>query len=257
MQVKLSSYELVIFDGFGTLYDKNLLPLPGAIDLISEIGSKAILFSNVGSMTGDQLRDRLAKNFIHLPSRIITSLDILLRYLKKNNIREIYHYGGSKTVKLFIQNHISVVPFEKDSDTLVFTSLPTSNWIQDSQSVLKLINDLKVKQVILANPDRLLPGDHVGINVGMMFDTVINNWPLCTRNGLNILELGKPSLTKYDLKIKDVEKILVIGDNIITDGGLAKSLNCDFNLISNQNIIKKDHVINISKSLTDLINNEK
>ena len=69
------------------------------------------------------------------------------------------------------------MPFEKDSDTLVFTSLPTSNWIQDSQSVLKLINDLKVKQVILANPDRLLPGDHVGINVGMMFDTLINNWP--------------------------------------------------------------------------------
>tara|TARA_B100000963_G_scaffold359192_1_gene385773 strand:+ start:9162 stop:9935 length:774 start_codon:yes stop_codon:yes gene_type:complete len=257
MPIKLSNYQLIIFDGFGTLYDKDLLPLPGAIDLLNKIGNQSILFSNVGSITGDELRERLAKNFNRLPSRIITSLDILLRYLKKNDINEIYHYGGLKTAELLTKSNISVVPFEKESDIIVFTSLPSENWIKDSQSVLKLINDNKVKQVILANPDRLLPGEHVGINIGMMFDVLINNWPINKRNTFNVLELGKPMLTKSDMDIKDGEKILIIGDNNITDGGLAKNLNCDFSLISKDNIDEKDQRINVFKSLADLMNNEK
>ena len=253
MLTELSKYEVIILDGFGTLYDKDLLPLPGAIDLLHSVSNKSILFSNVGSMTGNQLRSRLASKFINLPNKIMTSLDILMQYLKRNNLKDIYHFGGLKTSELLTSNGISVVPFSDDADVIVFSSLPSENWIQDSQSVLRLINNLKVTQLILSNPDRLLSGDHVGINVGMMFDMLVNSWPNDVIGTFNILELGKPKLNKLDFDINGKKNILVIGDNYITDGGLAQNLDCDFNLISKNNTIESKQM-KVYRSLTDMIN---
>jgi ribonucleotide monophosphatase NagD (HAD superfamily) len=255
MLARLSDYELIILDGYGTLYDKFLLPLPGSRELLNIISSKSILFSNVGSMTGHQLKSKLKPNFKSLPGQVITSLDILINYLKHNNFINICHYGGSKTAKLLIQNGISVIPFGNNSNIIVFTSLPSNNWIKDSQSVLKIINSSKSTQLILSNPDRLLPGKHVGINVGMMFDMLVKSWPKKIKDSLNIIEIGKPGLTRFDLGIKNEENIVVIGDNIITDGGLAQNLNCDFNLISKDNISESKQV-KVYETLSEIMNNE-
>ena len=228
----LSIYDVIILDGFGTLYDKNLKPLSEAPGLLGAISDKSILYSNVGSMTGFQLRDRLKAEFRELPSEILTSMDLLLRHLKQQNIKSVFHYGGIAATEVFANSGITVVPDNKTADVLVFTSLPSGDWIRASQSVLRLINSYKVKNVILANPDRLLPGEHVGINVGMMFDMLVKSWP-ANDYPLSLLEIGKPRLNRNDFNIGNEERLLVVGDNQITDGGLAKNLKADFKLISN------------------------
>lgn len=236
MPIDLDIYDVMILDGFGTLYDKKLEPVPGSIELLRLIGTKSILFSNVGSMTGFQLKGRLKTTFIELPSKVITSMDMLQRYLKQQNIKSVFHFGSEVAAEALTDSKIKVVPDEEETDALVFTSLPGRDWIRASQSVLRLINSRKVKHVILANPDRLLPGEHVGINVGMMFDMLIKSWP-DQDYPLTIIEIGKPKLNRRDFDIDNEARILVIGDNQITDGGLAKSLGADFILISKIKVV--------------------
>tara|TARA_X000000368_G_scaffold390475_1_gene353725 strand:- start:14256 stop:15029 length:774 start_codon:yes stop_codon:yes gene_type:complete len=227
----LSSYDAVILDGFGTLYDKDYIPLLGAVRFLETISCRSILFSNIGSKTGDSLREQLESNFHLLPSEILTSLDFLLIYLKKKNINRIFHYGGQQAAQKLLENKITIVGGQEKIDAIVFTSLPNSNWIKDSQSVLQYLNSRVDSELILANPDRMIPGDHVGINVGMMFDMLLKDWP--TNNyPLFIKEIGKPCLTRTEINLGDSDKILVVGDNKITDGGLAKNLDADFCLIS-------------------------
>lgn len=241
MPIDLDIYDVIILDGFGTLYDKKLVPVPGSIELLRSIGTKSILFSNVGSMTGFQLNERLKSTFIELPSNVITSMDMLQRYLKQEGIKSVFHYGGKAAAEVLTDSEITVVPDDEDADVLVFTSLPGQDWIRESQSALKLINSRKVKHVILANPDRLLPGEHVGINVGMMFDMLIKSWP-DKDYPLTIVEIGKPMLNRNEFDIDNEARILVIGDNQITDGGLAKSLGADFILISKIKVVDSGHL---------------
>jgi ribonucleotide monophosphatase NagD (HAD superfamily) len=254
MPIDLGIYDVIILDGFGTLYDKKLMPLPGALGIIRSIGTKSILFSNVGSMTGFQLKGRLKSAFIKLPSNIITSMDMLQRYLKQQNIKSVFHYGGEAAAEVLTDSEITIVPDDEDAAVLVFTSLPGQDWIRASQSALRLIKSRKVKHVILANPDRLLPSEHVGINVGMMFDMLIKSWP-DEDYPLTIVEIGKPMLNRSDFDIDNEARILVIGDNQITDGGLAKSLGADFILISKIKVVDSGQ-LKVYESLEGMTGNE-
>lgn len=248
--LNIETYDEIVLDGFGTLYDKNYFPMPGSIDLLNRIYNKSILFSNVGSIDGKTLKFYLDNNYSRLPSSILTSFDLLLDYLKRNNINKVFHYGGSKAANALAENGIMLE--DKDVDVIVFTSLPGSNWIQSSQFVLQKLNNKSISKLILANPDRMLPGQHVGINVGMMFDMLTKDWPL-TNLKIDIKEIGKPNLSRLDLKLNPESKILVIGDNKITDGGLAKKLNADFCLISEiKRINKIESNSYICRSLTEL-----
>ena len=229
--IDLSSYDLVVFDGFGTLYDKDLLPLPGALELLEDMSCDSILFSNVGSITGDQLRIRLTSQFDDLPSTILTSMDLLIRYLNDLDVKSIYHFGGRMAGLELEKQGITLASLRDQPEIIVFTSLPGDDWIQLSQSVLRMINSQNLQKLILANPDRLLPGEHVGINVGMVFDMLVESWPKSTYD-LPIVEIGKPNLNRCQLNIEDHKNVLVLGDNLITDGGLASRLDADFVLIS-------------------------
>lgn len=229
--IDFASYDLVVFDGFGTLYDKNLVPLPGALELLEDMSYESILFSNVGSIRGDQLRIRLTNQFENLPSTILTSMDLLIQYLSEVDVKSVYHFGG-RVAGLELENQGITLSSPSDQpEIIVFTSLPGDDWIQLSQSVLRMINSQNLQKLVLANPDRLLPGEHVGINVGMVFDMLVESWPKLAYD-LPTVEIGKPNLTRCQLNIEDDKKVLVIGDNLITDGGLAGRLDADFVLIS-------------------------
>jgi ribonucleotide monophosphatase NagD (HAD superfamily) len=251
--LNISSYDEIVLDGFGTLYDKNYTPLPGSIDLLDRIFSKSILFSNIGSMDGKTLRSYLDNNYPKLPSSILTSFDLLLGYLKRNNINKVIHYGGSRAAKALSKN--GIILDDQNVDVILFTSLPSPNWVKSSQLVLQKLNSQSISKLILANPDRMLPGHHVGINVGMMFDMLTKDWPL-TNHQIVTKEIGKPNLSRLDLNLNSKSKILVIGDNKLTDGGLAKKLNADFCLISEiKRINKLESNSYICKSLMELTHN--
>ena len=233
MDKPFDDFEVIILDGYGTLYDQNYELLNGAQEILKKSFSKAILLSNVGSLTGTQLINKLQKKKISpLPSRVITSLDLLLNYLRINNLDNIFHYGGFAAQENIERSGFKISQLDDSPETIVFTSLPSKNWIEETQKVLRIINNNQPKKLILANPDRLLPGKHVGINVGMMFDMMTRDWPKETKL-FEIIEIGKPKLCRSDLLLKENEPILVIGDNKKTDGILAKNLHADFMMVPN------------------------
>jgi len=228
---KLLQYDHIILDGFGTLYDKNFSPINGSSELLNLIGSKGILFSNMGSILGSELKEKLNYKMESSPVSFITSLNLLCQYIENNDIKSIYHYGGTSADNILRKTCTIASSIEDVVDAIVFTSLPQDNWIQKSQDILRYIYYHKKATVILANPDRLLPNKHVGINVGMVFDMLVNNWP-SEEFKLSKIEIGKPLLSRINLQIGSKENILVIGDNKHTDGGLAKALKADLILIS-------------------------
>jgi ribonucleotide monophosphatase NagD (HAD superfamily) len=231
-----SEYDVFVLDGFGTLYDKDFIPLPGANELLRLIGGSSLLFSNVGSMTGDQLKDKMMVNFSYTPFKVLTSLDLLLQFLLKEKIQEVYHYGGLFAEKE-LKKYVDIVKNVKSPvDAIVFTSLPGGDWIKKSQDILRYIDQHKKVDLILANPDRMLPGEHVGVNVGMMFDMLTRDWIKNENFILSTTEIGKPNLSRIELEILKDLRVLVIGDNFITDGGVADFINADFAHISSSNL---------------------
>jgi ribonucleotide monophosphatase NagD (HAD superfamily) len=229
--INFADYDKIILDGYGTLYDRNFIPFEGALKLLGLIGNKGVLFSNIGSLRGSELKDKVRMSFGFSFTQVITSLDLLCNYINENNIKKIYHYGGA-SARNELMKITSLTNSIKDfADAIVLTSLPQENWIKESQDLLRYINIHKDVKVILSNPDRLLPGSDVGINVGMMFDMLIKPWP-SKGFKLSQIEIGKPNLTRNDLLLNTNEKLLVVGDNYKTDGGLAKEINSEFVLIS-------------------------
>jgi len=253
--IKFDDYDKIIIDGFGTLYDQNYVPFDGAAELLRLICNKVILFSNVGSIKGSELKNILQAKTDLSFTNVITSLDLLCDHIVKNKIKKIYHYGG-----ISAENELNKIACISDSideivDAIIFTSLPQKNWITESQDILKYINFHMDVKVILGNPDRLLPGSNVGINIGMMFDMLIQPW---INEGFQIskIEIGKPNLNRLDLSLTPKEKLLVIGDNYITDGGLADQICADFALITKNERFKSKNIM-IFSNLINLMNNVK
>ena len=199
MDKNFDEYDVVILDGFGTLYDKNYTLLDGAKKILEKLSSRAILLSNTGSFLGKDLSKKLQKkNISPLPPRVYTSLDFLFNYFKKNNINNIYHFGSRTAKENLISLGLGILEYDDNPEIIVFTSLPSENWIEETQKVLRIINKQSPIELILANPDRLLPGEHVGINVGMMFDMITRDWP-SEMKSFEIKEIGKPHLSRKDL----------------------------------------------------------
>jgi len=251
---KLNSYDKIILDGFGTLYDKNYIPLKGANKLLKIIHEKSVLFSNVGSKTSTTLKNDISKKFDIVPTEILTSFDLLLLYISELKIKEIFHFGGEHAENELKNNGIVI---DDRSQTIIFSSLPQSNWIQKSQLVLKKILHNQASKIILANPDRIIISKHIGINVGMMFDMLIKSWPSNVYENLELIEIGKPNISRKVFSINNSSKILVIGDNFITDGGLASSLKADFCFIGdNLKKSESDTKFFSFKTLEDLLDNQ-
>ena len=159
----------------------------------------------------------------------------------KEKIQEVYHYGGLLAEKE-LKKYVDIVKNIKSPvDAIVFTSLPGGDWIKKSQDILRYIDKHKKVDLILANPDRMLPGDHVGVNVGMMFDMLTQDWIKNKNFILSITEIGKPNLSRMELKILKDLRVLVIGDNFITDGGIAGFIDADFAHISSSNLKYKNN----------------
>lgn len=235
MGLDLKKFDHIILDGYGTLYGRDQTPLKGVERFLNIFGEKSILFSNIGSTTGSKLSEILERNFSQIPTRILTSMDLLIQYLKEQEISSAYHFGGEQAEYILNTNGIKINSSNDRIDCIIFTSLPDKNWIKKSQRVLQLINHGELKKIILANPDRLLPGPHVGINVGMMFDMFLRGWDQKSFKA-KIVEIGKPNISREDLNLCPNSKVLVVGDNILTDGGLATNINAEFVLISDQSV---------------------
>lgn len=241
--IKLSDFNKIILDGFGTIFDENMHPLKGAEDFIRENHKKIILLSNVGSITGDILKTKLKNSFNIVPKKVITSLDLTISYLKNKSIITFSHYGGSKTEEI-LKKHFQILQLDKDeSDLLVMTSLPDQFFIKNTQKALNFFCHNN-KSIILANPDRITIDPPYKITVGMIFD-MLNNQAKSCKKDISIKEIGKPNVKLSELNIANEKKVLVIGDNPDTDIKLSANLNCKSVLISKNpdKKLSKEYVI--------------
>lgn len=225
--INTNKYDHIIADGFGTLFDHNLDPLPGALMFITN-NKNLTLFSNIGSMTGDLLRSKLEKKFELLPKNIITSLDLTIKKLKELNLKEISHFGGINAQEALESNFNLTCNY--NAEALVMTSLPNQNYIESCQNALNFFLN-ENKKIILANPDRITPEPPFKITVAMFFDIFLNQAEKIKKT-VGSMEIGKPILSLSDLNIDESSSILVIGDNPDTDTELGNYLNCDSILIS-------------------------
>lgn len=242
MKVKIENYDHLIVDIFGTLFNEEYEELKGAYKFIEKNLEKVTLVSNIGSIKGEDLKKKLNLIGKLAPIKVITSLDLAIKYLESNySSSQIMHFGGKKAEhelsKLFnIQNCYS-----KSSDVLIMTSLPSENFIKDTQQAMRFFLETD-KEILLANPDRITPEPPFKIRVAMIFD-MLRQQSKRLRKNIKFKEIGKPNLKRSDLKIKNRDKVLVIGDNPDTDISLANSLQCESVLVTSKDNIKNKNYI--------------
>jgi len=137
----LSKFDKILLDVSGTLYSNKKEPLNGSKEFLKNYYQKIIIFSNIGSKTGLELKEELFNIFnVPIPD-VITSLDLLLKFLEKKSYKTIFHYGQENVankIKPFVGNIVNDIS-EEDIDAIIFTSLVDSKWIKRTESALNLI----------------------------------------------------------------------------------------------------------------------
>lgn len=234
------NYDYIIIDGHGTLYNDQYHPCDGAIEFLKRYGSKTILFSNIGSKTGDELQKTIANYFQIFPARIHTSLDLLLDHLAISGYNKVFHFGDSTTcqkIKDLVGQVVTDELFAEKLEALVFTSLPRENWIRRMQASLNYIASSNA-EILLGNPDRISQITPHKITVAILLEGLINSLSILNVRK-KITEFGKPRLVKSFFDIAPADRVVVIGDNPWTDVLLAEHLNCDSILVTSNDMLEE------------------
>tara|TARA_B100001250_G_scaffold413928_1_gene449812 strand:+ start:2534 stop:3289 length:756 start_codon:yes stop_codon:yes gene_type:complete len=235
----LSKFDKILLDVSGTLYSNKKVPLEGSKIFLENFYDKIIIFSNIGSKTGLELQKDLSAIFKVPIPKTITSLDILIHFLKKKSYKSVFHFGSKKVEKKiqpFIKKIVS--NYSDNIDAVIFTSLIDEGWIHKAEVALNIIlkND---SDILLGNPDRISPEPPFHFTTTLILDGLLNLSNILGKRKAAI-EFGKPDLTKKILDIKVDEKLVVIGDNPWTDIQQSINMNCDSILISSKSNLSRN-----------------
>jgi len=251
----LSRYDKILLDVSGTLYTNKCKPIKGSKEFIDQYFDKITIFSNIGSKTGLELEKELLNIFNTKIPKVLTSLDLLIEFLKTKSYSNIFHYGNADVankVRPFVKNIVTDFS-SKNIDAAIFTSLVEDKWIKTTDAALNTLLQTDA-DILLANPDRITPLKPYYFTVTLISDSLIN---LCNILGKDkgVKEFGKPNVNKESLGITNEDNLIVIGDNPLTDIQQAINLNCDSILISptpllNNNLPQSSHIYS---SLNDLL----
>tara|TARA_B110000116_G_C16797427_1_gene567716 strand:+ start:2494 stop:3252 length:759 start_codon:yes stop_codon:yes gene_type:complete len=236
----LSKFDKILLDVSGTLYSNKKEPLNGSKEFLKKYYKKIIIFSNIGSKTGVELKEELFSIFnVPIPN-VITSLDLLLKFLEKKSYKTIFHYGQENVankIKPFVGNIVNDIS-EENIDAIIFTSLVGSDWIKRTESALNLIIKTDA-DILLGNPDRISPEPPFNFTVTLILDSLLNLSDVLQKKKLS-KEFGKPNLSRKMIKVKKEDKLIVIGDNPWTDIEVSKNLKCQSVLISSKSYLVKN-----------------
>ncbi|MDC3077490.1 hypothetical protein OA327_02140 [Flavobacteriales bacterium] len=254
----LSQYSRIILDVSQTLYDNNQTPLKGSFEFLKKYKEKIIVVSNIGSLTGLELRKKLNTIFKIDITNVITSLDLVINHLNKKKYDNIFHYGSSQILeKLKSETNLNFIEDHSCNkiETLLFTSLCKDlSWIKLTQNTLNLMARENIN-IILGNPDRSCPIKPHNFTVSLIHDALLSS---CIELGYSpkSIEIGKPNIKIEELGILLNEKTVVIGDNPKTDGLLAMKNKFDYIQVGN-NVVGNELLNNIlvknTRSLIEII----
>ena len=235
--INIKEYDLIILDGHGTIYNDSFEPINESEEFVFKYFEKILLLSNIGSKTSEDIAQVFSAKFRKTPHRIITSLDIVINYLKDNEVRSIHHFGNTdalNTIQRSLPNLIICENEISSSEYAVFTSLPKDNIIKRIENVLNTII-LCNSKVILANPDRISPSTPHKFTVGVIMDGIIKNARKIKKK-IEVIEIGKPYLKFSDLGVESDLNIIFVGDNLHTDIKQSEIFHCQGLLLTQYNM---------------------
>ncbi len=203
--------------------DKTLLlngePTKGAVECIQYIQSKPNFKYNVitnnNKYTPIEIEESLRNAKINIPVEFIRTPLVLIRdYLLKTGITKAFIWG-TKSAKEYLQEFSTTLD---KAELLVVLYNDVFNY----NELTELLTAARFKPYIISNIDLTYPDKHL-----ILPDTGITQQilQLCTGN-MPLRIFGKPNPDMCD--IVDVNKYLMIGDSLKTDGKLADNMGIQF-----------------------------
>ena len=226
----------IVFDGSNTLYSDNNPISQEILDFVTEIPvSEKIFFSNIGGVSSKKLlRDKNIPK--HIFKTHLTSYDLLVSKLKPHaSSLKVYVYGN-ENVKNEVKKLFVCVSLEEATDIL-FCNIDFDGGINEVNRITKVLIQRPSIRMHLANNDRISLNPQSNLTVANVLDAV-NQALQASDIIIKPLVYGKPFLSRADLKIR-TKQVLVVGDNVKTDGVLATNLDASFLLVNTQNIIER------------------
>ena len=247
--------KLIIFDMDGTIYlGKNLID--GALSTFNFLKEKNInyvFFTNNSSHSLENYYKKISSFGISctLEDNFYSTSEVLISYLKKNNIRDIYVIAN-KFLKDKLTDFNLIPTYQKDIKIDAVVCAFTTELVYDELRNASLFLETTDAKFIATNRDYRCPiedGLYIPDCGGMC------EWLRLT-TGKVAKDLGKPDpeiinyfLSKYNLKKED---ILVIGDRIYTDILVAVNAKVDSVLVLSGET-KKEELKNYNYSPTYII----
>ncbi len=221
-------YDVFFIDLWGVMHNGIELH-PGAIQVLEnlyKIKKRFVLMSNAPRPAKDVekflLSLNMKENFV---KNVFTSGEATLRSIKKNFYRKnFYHLGPSRDKSLF-------KGLEKNNKSLREAEfILCTGFLENKENSLTYYKNLLIKytklKMICANPDLVVhKGSKKEYCAGKLAEIFENQ-------GGKVIYFGKPHPEIYNFCTKKNEKVLVIGDNILTDIKGANNMNYDALLIT-------------------------
>ena len=218
----INNYDGYIFDQYGVLHNGEKIIIDAENCLIKLIANnkKLIILSNSGkteSINKERMNQLGSRVIQHI--KVITSGDVCRKLLVQNSgpckgLGKNYYIIGSNDSSLDKSQYLRVNSIAEADFCLLISTVGFKHW----EKVDGLLNKMKQLNITLvcANPDLFgLTGDLISKSPGTIA-------AMYKRKNGKVINIGKPYIEVYNealnyLKIKDKNKILMIGDSIHND----------------------------------------
>tara|TARA_Y100000590_G_scaffold159558_1_gene183088 strand:+ start:750 stop:1568 length:819 start_codon:yes stop_codon:yes gene_type:complete len=243
-------YDAFFIDLWGVMHNGIKL-YPSAVEVLenlNKLNKRFVLMSNAPrpskSVEKFLLKLQLNKSFL---KNIFTSGEAALQSLKKNEYgKNFFHLGPKRDTSLFegLENNKRDL---NNADFILCTGL-----LEGRENKLDYYKDLLKKYIklkmVCTNPDLIVHrGSEQEYCAGMLAE-------IFKKLGGKVVYFGKPHPEIYKFCIKKDEKVLIIGDNILTDIKGANNMNFDSLFITDG--IHKDEFLDLQIQDYDKILNK-
>jgi HAD superfamily hydrolase (TIGR01450 family) len=231
-------FTAVVFDLDGTIYNGNAL-IEGAHELVLSLKEKGVNIyycSNNSSQTRNKVCEKLNKMGLSVTSNdVITAGYATAHYVAEENIRNVFCFG-SIGLRHELQACGSNIVAEPELASAVIIGLDPS---LDYRRISQLMT-LRGKQcrLIACNRDKFFPSEDGNMQPGCGY--IVDLVELLLERKVDYI-VGKPS--DYLLKMLmntnglTAENLIMIGDSLESDIGMANTLGCKSILISKNSTI--------------------
>ena len=230
--MKLSDFEIVLFDLDGTIYYGSKL-IPGANEAITyfrDNNKKVYFTTNNSTMTRAQVYEKLVEIGVDCSiDEVITSGYIAALTALNNGFEDVYIFGSDNLIKEFVDMGVSVKQ-DSEAENLLIGYNPNMTY-EELTDALQVA--LHAKCIMACNRERIFPGEDARLMPGCGAMTAPIEW--CANRECDFV-IGKPNTLMVELlsqmnRVRQ-SKFLVIGDTYESDIVMANVAGCKSILIS-------------------------